>query len=66
MPSTGTIEFAHKGIGAMLAHSRLAVPLNQRDYAWEDEQVRALLQDFANARAKNLTYFLVSVRKVLE
>lgn len=45
----------------MLAHSRLTVPLNQRDYAWEDEQVRALLQDFANARAKNLTYFLGTI-----
>src|ERR1700758_3466094 len=62
MPSSaGTIEFAHKGIGSMLAHSRLTVPLNQREYAWEEEQVTALLQDFANARAKNSTYFLGTI-----
>ena len=50
-PKTGEIGFEHKGIGAVLANYRLAVPLNQREYSWEDEHVNALLQDFTNAIA---------------
>lgn len=56
------ISFEHKGIGEVLAHNRLAVPLNQREYSWEDEHVRDLLTDFANAIANNkATYFLGTI-----
>ena len=53
------IEFEHKGIGAVLAHNRLSVPLNQREYAWEDEHVQELFSDFAGAIDNDRpTYFL--------
>ena len=56
------IGFEHKGIGEVLAHNRLAVPLNQREYSWEDEHVRDLLTDFANAiSGKHGTYFLGTI-----
>jgi hypothetical protein len=57
-----TIGFEHKGIGAALAHNRFAVPLNQREYKWEEEHVNELFDDFADAIAKNRgTYFLGSI-----
>jgi len=56
------IGFQHEGIGSVLAHNRLAVPLNQREYSWEEEHVRELLTDFANAIAGNkATYFLGTI-----
>lgn len=56
------IGFEHKGIGAVIAHNRLAVPLNQREYSWKDEHVQELLTDFANAIANNKgTYFLGTI-----
>ena len=62
MSSKEEIGFEHKGIGEVLAHNRLAVPLNQREYSWEDEHVRDLLTDFANAVAgKHGTYFLGTI-----
>ncbi len=58
----GEIGFEHKGIGNVLAHSRLRVPLNQREYSWEVEHVQDLLGDFANALATNRgSYFLGSI-----
>lgn len=60
--TTEEIGFEHKGIGDVLAHNRLVVPLNQREYSWEDEHVRELLADFANAIANNkATYFLGTI-----
>src|ERR1019366_2956481 len=57
-----TIGFEHKGVGAVLAHNRVVVPLNQREYSWEEEHVRELLHDFANAIANNrATYFLGTI-----
>jgi hypothetical protein len=59
MADKGSITFEHKGIGKALAHNRFVVPLNQREYSWEEEHVSDLLQDFANAIATNkATYFL--------
>ena len=55
--SSETIVFEHKEIGAVLNQYRLAVPLNQREYAWEDEHVTDLFQDFGNAVAKKVSYF---------
>ncbi len=62
MPTRDEIGFEHKGIGAVLSHNRLAVPLNQREYSWEEEHVRELFHDFANAIANNRgTYFLGTI-----
>lgn len=43
------MNFAPKGIGQLLAEGRLIVPPNQREYAWEDDQVEDLIHDFAGA-----------------
>jgi uncharacterized protein with ParB-like and HNH nuclease domain len=56
------IGFEHKGIGDALAHNRFVVPLNQREYSWEEEHVSDLFSDFANAIANNkATYFLGTI-----
>jgi hypothetical protein len=57
--ATGMIQFEHKGIGRAIAQNRFVVPLNQREYSWEDEHVTDLFQDFSNAIAT--TYFLGTV-----
>jgi hypothetical protein len=58
----GKIEFAHVGIGTALIHNRLAVPVNQREYAWEEKHVNDLLRDFSNAISQNKSsYFLGTV-----
>jgi hypothetical protein len=41
------IGFAQLGLGSVLKQNQLAVPANQRDYAWELKYVRTLFQDFA-------------------
>lgn len=43
------MQFDPKGIGQLLAEDRLVVPPNQREYAWEEDQVDDLLHDFAGA-----------------
>lgn len=56
------ILFEHQGIGAVLAHNRLRVPLNQREYAWKDEHVQELFSDFAGAIDNDpSTYFLGTI-----
>jgi hypothetical protein len=56
------IGFEHKGIGSVLNHYRLAVPLNQREYSWEVEHVNDLLTDFSNALYSGPgSYFLGSI-----
>jgi uncharacterized protein with ParB-like and HNH nuclease domain len=53
------IEFEHKGVGAVLAHNRMRVPLDQREYAWEEEHVQELFSDFSDAIDNDRpTYFL--------
>jgi hypothetical protein len=54
------IGFEHSGIGTVLLHHRLAVPLNQREYSWEDEHVTELFQDLSNAIADGI-YFLGTI-----
>jgi hypothetical protein len=60
--ATGKIGFEHKGIGEVLHHNTLAVPLNQREYSWEEEHVRDLLDDFSGAIASHQSvYFLGTI-----
>ncbi|MER9504442.1 DUF262 domain-containing protein [Mesorhizobium sp. M0579] len=40
-----TIKFDPIGIGDLIRKGRLVVPKNQRSYAWEERNVRELLQD---------------------
>src|SRR5215213_4708146 len=62
MPQKDEIGFEHKGIGSVLAHNRLAVPINQREYSWEDEHVDELFSDFADAIDNHKgTYFLGTI-----
>jgi hypothetical protein len=39
------IKFEPMGIGDLVRDRRLIVPPNQRSYAWEEQNVRELLQD---------------------
>ena len=55
--SSGAPDFSRLGIGKAITHNRLMVPPNQRDYAWREENVVRLLQDFSNAIDKGI-YFL--------
>src|SRR5271157_3238260 len=60
--SDSKIGFEHKGIGAVLSQNRLRVPLNQREYAWEDEHVQELFSDFSGAIDNDQpTYFLGTI-----
>src|SRR3989304_5082896 len=60
--SSEEIGFEHKGIGEVLAHNQLQVPLNQREYSWEEEHVRDLFHDYANAIAnQHGSYFLGTI-----
>jgi len=45
------IGFAQLGLGSVLRQNQLAVPANQRDYAWTEKEVKALLRDFAKSIA---------------
>jgi len=60
--ATSEISFEHKGIGTILSHNRLVVPLNQREYSWEYDHVQELFQDFSNALANSKgSYFLGTI-----
>ena len=59
---TPSLGFDFKGIGGLLKTGRLKVPLNQREYSWENKQVTDLFQDFSNAiRKRQATYFLGTI-----
>jgi Protein of unknown function DUF262/Protein of unknown function (DUF1524) len=55
------INFDHLGIGEMLSSQRLRVPLNQREYSWEEEHVDDLCSDLANGHATSSAYFLGTI-----
>jgi hypothetical protein len=55
------IAFDELGLGSVLKQYRLQVPPNQRDYSWEDREVKQLLQDFATAIDDDGPYFLGTV-----
>jgi hypothetical protein len=56
------IGFEQMGIGSVLKRNTLFVPLNQREYSWEEDHVVALFQDLAKAISENAPeYFLGSI-----
>ena len=55
------IELDPYGLGTILKHYFVQVPLNQRDYAWEDENVKQLFDDFAAAISANEEHFVGSI-----
>lgn len=56
------MDFEQLGIGEVLSRYRLVVPPNQRDYAWEAEQVKTLFEDIALAIANDESnYFLGTI-----
>jgi uncharacterized protein with ParB-like and HNH nuclease domain len=46
------INFDPVGIGDLIRRGRLMVPPNQRSYAWEEQNVRDLLQDINGEMSK--------------
>jgi hypothetical protein len=64
MPSEteSEIGFAQLGLGSVLKQSQLAVPPNQREYAWGLKEVRALFQDLAREIAEgSRSYFVGTI-----
>jgi uncharacterized protein with ParB-like and HNH nuclease domain len=60
--SDGKIEFSYMGIGSLLKDGRLAVPPNQRSYAWEEDHISDLFADLSSAIDEGETdYFLGTV-----
>lgn len=60
--SQNNITIEQAGIGTILKRHHLAVPPNQREYAWTDRQVKRLFEDFTNAvNANELSYFLGTI-----
>lgn len=55
------IAFEQAGLGSVLKQNKLAVPANQRDYAWTDLQVTQLFQDLAKAKTDGADYFLGAI-----
>src|SRR6266487_2965016 len=55
------IAFEQAGLASVLKQNKLAVPANQRDYAWTDRQVTQLFQDLAKAKADGADYFLGAI-----
>ncbi|HEV7268473.1 MAG TPA: DUF262 domain-containing HNH endonuclease family protein [Falsiroseomonas sp.] len=56
------IDSKFQGIGTLIGQGRLRVPINQRDYAWDEEHVVALCNDITEAIAsKKDSYFLGTV-----
>jgi hypothetical protein len=62
MAGRGDIEIDDIGIGTVLKHNRLIVPLNQREYSWEDKEVTDLFNDLRKAiDSEQPAYFLGAI-----
>jgi len=62
MPGLDAIDIKPEAVAHALSDNNLAVPMNQRSYAWEEKNVVELLQDLANAIAdREKEYFLGSI-----
>lgn len=56
------LTFTQNGIASILRVHRLKVPPNQREYSWEDKQVKELFHDLNNAIHDNAPeYFLGTI-----
>jgi hypothetical protein len=56
------INYRYAGIGGLLAEGRLRVPVNQREYSWEEDHAIDLCNDFSDAiRNGKGSYFLGTV-----
>lgn len=55
------LAFNQRSIGEVLASGRMMVPRHQRDYYWEEDQVRALLTDFEIAVKDGKDHFLGTI-----
>ncbi len=58
--NTTDIRFDHVGLAAVLKNNNLKVPVNQREYSWESDNVEDLFQDFQLA-IENGPYFLGTI-----
>ncbi len=62
MTSRSMFDFDALGLGSVLSRYRLAVPPNQREYSWKDNQVNRLFTDLAKALSdQEDEYFLGTV-----
>jgi len=62
MGTMSSIAIDLEGIGRILLNCNLAVPINQRSYAWEEEHVRDLLSDVETAMSEGAQeYFIGSI-----
>lgn len=61
MAPNDQIRLEEIGLAGILRHYRLFVPANQREYAWRDEEVRRLFEDFATAIHEDGPYFVGTV-----
>jgi len=59
--SKSQIAFEDLGLGGLLKRWRLRVPPHQREYAWTEREIGALLTDFAAAIKDEGAYFLGTV-----
>jgi len=55
------IGFEQVGLGTAIKQNQLIVPPNQREYAWSDDEVTQLFQDFAKAINEDADYFLGTI-----
>lgn len=55
------IGFEQVGLRTAIRQNQLVVPPNQGDYAWTDDEVKQLFQDFAKAINEGTDYFLGTV-----
>lgn len=61
-PPRSRMDFDTVGIGTALKRNRLVVPLNQREYSWEERHVMDLFRDLADAvNSQKHSYFLGTI-----
>jgi len=62
MATIDQIKIDPMGIGAVLKRHRLVVPMNQREYSWEESHVKDLFEDLQKAiDGAETTYFLGAI-----
>jgi hypothetical protein len=57
----GRFAFDEVGLASVLRQHLLAVPPNQREYSWTEEQVGQLFEDYARAITEDGAYFLGTI-----